>query len=139
MTSPNECVQELADLLYDKGIFCDFGIDESSVPRQIEMVQERYPNKAISAVKNWIWWDLDVSEEARLYLEANKILPAMIFANFLIWDSRGRWSEGTSVLTTPLVSFEENCLSITRNTVYILVGKGSRKTVDPEVAGKFYI
>ena len=138
MTSLNDCVQELADLLYDNGIFCDFGVDESELSRMIEVGRERYPDKAISAVKNWIWWDLDVSEEARLYLEANKILPAMIFANFLIWDSRGRWSEGTSVLTTPLVSFEENCLFVTRNTVYVLIGKGSRKTVDPIIASKVY-
>lgn len=138
MTTAQDAVQQVADLLYARGTPCDFGIDELSLPEIIETTRSRFPNKSISAVKNWAWWDYDISESDRKHFVANGVQPAIIFANYLIWDSRGRWPEGSNVKTTPLVNFEENCLFITRNTVYIIVGKGQRKTVNPHHASSLY-
>jgi hypothetical protein len=134
MTSPNDAIQIVADMLYSTGVVCDFGVDESLLPAMIDMAQTRYPSKAIRAVKNWMWWDFEVSEEARGRFQESGIQPAIVFAHHLIWDSSKRMSEGWNVKTTALVTFEENCFFITRNTVYILVGKGHRKTVDPQIA-----
>lgn len=136
MNSPQEAVKQVADLLYCKGNVCDFGIDESCLPQMIEQARTCYPNKGISAVKQWMWWDYDISDDDKNRFMESGFKPAIIFANYLIWDSRDRWPEGWNVKTSALVAFETNCFFITRSTVYILVGKGHRKMVDPQlVAG----
>ena len=138
MTSSNDAIQEVAGMLYSPGIDCDFGVDESLLPVMIEIARGRHPNRAVRAVKNWMWWDFEVSETDLHRFEENGVKPAMLFAHYLIWDSRGHWSEGWNVKSTVLVKFEENCFFITRNTVYILVGKGSRKVVDPDVTASLH-
>jgi hypothetical protein len=125
-------------MLYETGVICDFGIDESLLPAMIDMAKTCYPNRAIRAVKNWMWWDFEVSEETRKLFQESGIKPAIVFAHYLIWDSSRRFQEGWNVKTTALVRFEENCFFITRNTAYILVGKGHRKTVDPQVAASLH-
>lgn len=136
MNSAQEVVKEVADLLYSKGCICDFGIDESCLPKMIEQARTCYPGKGISAVKEWMWWDYDISDEDKSRYMQSGFQAAILFANYLIWDSRGRWPEGWNVKTSALVSFEENCFFITGSTVYILVGNGHRKMVDPQlVAG----
>lgn len=138
MTFPIDAVQEVASVLYGRGDACDFGIDESRLPEMIDMAFARYPTRKVRAVKQWMWWDFDVSEEARLQYAASGVQPAIIFANYLIWDSSNKWKEGWNVKTTALVTFEENCFFITHRTVYILVGQGNRKTVNPDVANKIH-
>lgn len=61
MTVPNDAIQEVAGMLYSAGVVCNFGVDESLLPAMIDMAQTRYPNKVIRAVKNWMWWDFEVS------------------------------------------------------------------------------
>jgi len=138
MTVPIDAIQEVADMLYSAGVDCDFGVDESHLLAVIEMARARYANRTIRAVKNWMWWDFEVSEVIRDRFDDSNIKPAIIFAHDVIWDSSKRMSEGWNVKTTALVRFEENCLFITRNTVYILVGKGHRKTVDPQMADSLH-
>ena len=136
MNSPQEAVRQVADLLYCKGNICDFGAEELCLPQMIEQARKCYPNKGISAVKQWMWWDYDISDDDKNRFMESGFKPAIIFANYLIWDSRERWPEGWNVKTSALVAFEANCFFITRSTVYILVGKGHRKVVDPQlVAG----
>ena len=53
-------------------------------------------------------------------------------------DEAGRFLPGEWVRTSPLVSFTENCIFETKNTVYLLVGKGSRKTIPLDTAMSFY-
>ncbi|MFO1387703.1 DUF6957 family protein [Cellvibrio sp.] len=138
MIAPMDALQGVADALYRKGTPCDFGIDDSCLPAMIELAFARYPNKAVRAVKDWAWWDLAISNESRPQYAAAGVQPAIVFSTYLIWDSREQWSEGWNVKTTVLVSFEENCMFITRNTVYILVGHGYRKTVDPQIVASLY-
>ena len=133
MNSENDATPEIFSMLYSPGIDCDFGVDESLLQVMIGIARGRHPNRAVRAVKNWMWWDFEVSEKDLHRFEENGVKPTMLFAHYLIWDSRGHWSEGWNVKSTVLVKFEENCFFITRNTVYILVGKGSRKTVDPDL------
>lgn len=73
------------------------------------MAFARYPTRKVRAVKQWMWWDFDVSEETRLQYAASGVQPAIIFANYLIWDSSNKWKEGWNVKTTALVTFAENC------------------------------
>ena len=138
MNSPQDAVQQVADLLYCKGDVCDFGVDESCLPQMIEQASNCYPNKGISAVKDWMWWDHDISEDEKNSFIKIGFQPAIIFANYLLWDSRDRWPVGLNVKTSALVSFEANCFFITRSTVYILVGKGNRKTVDPQLIASIH-
>lgn len=138
MPPPNDAISNVIGMLHSSGADCDFGVDESHLSAMIDLATGRHPNRAVRAVKNWMWWDFEVSETDLHRFEENGVKPAMLFANYLIWDSRGQWAEGWNVKSTPLVKFEENCFFITRNTVYILVGKGTRKTVDPDIAASLY-
>lgn len=138
MTELKDAVQKVADILYRNGDICDFGVEESLLPKMVELAQNRYPHKKIRAVKQWMWWDYDIPVETCAKFSAAGVQPAIVFSTYLIWDSSGQWEEGWNVKTTPLVTFEENCFFITRNTVYILVGQGHRKRVDPAAASSIY-
>ena len=138
MSSPNDAISDVIGMLHSPGSDCDFGVDESHLSAMIDLARGRYPNRAVRAVKSWMWWDFEVSKAELARFVSIDVKPAMIFAHYLIWDSRGQWAEGWNVKSTPLVKFEENCFFITRNSVYILVGKGTRKPVDPNVAASLY-
>lgn len=137
MSGLEDAAKEVAGMLYEKGDACDFGVDESLLPDMIELARSRHQKK-IRAVKSWKWWDYDVSEELRAKYAEIGLQPAIVFADYLIWDSSGQWEEGWNAKSSKLVSFEENCLFVTRNTVYILVGPGHRKTVNPNAADSIY-
>jgi len=75
--------------------------------------------------------ELDVSELESTIQAGMK--PSFIYAGELMEDERGEWRKGLAVKTTLLVEFHLDCLFITRNTTYILVGAGRRMTVKPDV------
>lgn len=138
MPSLDEIVRDLTGMLYDEGDACDFGVDESNLAGMIELAGVRHPDKPIRAVKDWVWWDLDITDEQKDQFTAQNLIPSIIFATHLISDSSGCFSIGWNVKTTELVVFEENCLFVTRRTVYILVGKGSRKLVELSMARSIF-
>jgi hypothetical protein len=78
-------------------------------------------------VRNWIWGQLDVSEEQRDDLAAMQLYPAVLYAHSIVYDSSRRWDVGDFVRTTLLHAFEDGFVFRTRNTRYVLLGDGLRK------------
>lgn len=83
-------------------------------------------NRDVIAVTNWTWWDVCTQGNS------NSIPIEIIYAREVVNTNTRRFDIGDWVRTSPLVRFSNNCLFETNSTVYILVGKGTRKIVDAE-------
>ena len=77
---------------------------------------------------------MEVTEQHKQILLENRQLAALIKADTVIDDEAGRLCSGDWVRTSLLVSSTENCLFETKNTEYLLVGKGSRKIISLDTA-----
>lgn len=93
---------------------------------------EQFPGQAYCLVRDWIWLDLLVEDKHRLALATTDRAPVMLYAHSVIYDSRRRWGAGDFVRTSLLHRFEQEFLFRTHNTIYVLMGPGSRKPVAPE-------
>ncbi|WP_312452935.1 DUF6957 family protein [Stutzerimonas nitrititolerans] len=89
-------------------------------------------------VRDWMWLDLDVTDEQRAVLEKTGRQPVMIYAHTVVYDSAGRWDAGDFVRTSPLLAFDGGFLFKTSNTTYVLLGDGVRKRVALETVGRIF-
>lgn len=96
----------------------------------IAWVQQIFPGKPYCLVRKWRWMDLEAPESVRQEIEGLGATLAVIFADTVVHDSRWRFSPGSWVRSTYLVSYTEGGLFETANTVYVLIGDGCRKTAE---------
>ncbi|WP_445928871.1 DUF6957 family protein [Marinimicrobium sp. C2-29] len=54
-----------------------------------------------------------------------------LYSDNVIEDQLGRCNPGEGIRSTPLVEFRENCMFITRNTIYLMQGPGKRLRMQP--------
>lgn len=99
---------------------------------------ERVPLAEFCLVRDWIWLDLDVTDEQRTLLEKTHRQPVILYAHSVIYDSARRWDVGDFVRTSPLFSFDDGFLFKTFNTTYVLLGYGQRKRVALETVGRIF-
>ncbi len=111
----------------------DAGCSEDHIPYYISKCNEINADKNVCSVKNWQWLDLDLEEKIKNEVEQSEQQFCLIKADYVIDDQAGRFDEGDWVRSSLLLNFHENCVFETRNTFYILVGKGTRKSVDPKL------
>jgi hypothetical protein len=131
-------LDNLVSAFNHEGDTFDAGCDESDIDLYKSKCRAFLPYKSICVVKNWMWWDLEVTEQHKQILLKNGQLAALIKADTVIDDEAGRLCPGDWVRTSLLVSFTENCIFETKNTVYLLVGKGSRKTISLDTSIAFF-
>lgn len=129
---------EIAGLLREKGQPFDFGCNEEDLDQLIQVAIFRYPNKRYRATKDWVVWDLDESDESKKIYKQRGLLTTVLYARNIIFDSSRELNIGDYARSTPLICLEEGCFCVSRNTVYICVGSGMRKTVDPELVNAVY-
>lgn len=137
-TTPTSHLDNLVSAFNHEGDTFDAGCDESDIGLFKSKCRELLPKKSICVVKNWMWWDLEVTDQHKQLLMQNGQQAALIKADTVIDDEAGRLRPGDWVRTSPLVNFTENCIFETKNTVYLLVGKGSRKTISLDTAISFF-
>ncbi|WP_341936861.1 DUF6957 family protein [Marinimicrobium sp. C2-29] len=126
-------IAQTSRLVNGKGDSCDFGCSEEEIEVMLACSKEHFPGKPYCVVKDWCWADVDIDKRQQEEFRAKGVIPSFVYANNIIDDQAGRWSNGLSVRTTLLVEFHKNCIFLTRNTAYVLVGRGSRLTVEPAV------
>lgn len=131
-------LENLASTFYDEGYSFDAGCNEEHIERYVAMCRELMPYKKLCIVRNWQWWDLTLSDHYKKLFAQNGQIPALIKADNVIEDEAGRFPNGGWVRTSPLVRFTEDCIFETKNTLYLLVGNGSRKTVSLSAAVAFF-
>lgn len=133
-----EALENIARLLYDAGEACDFGCVHDDIQAIKDRLVIEHPTKPIRIVRNWSLWDLDVTEKELEGLTLLGLKPFMIYSTDTLWDRFAPYLQGTAVRSTLAIKFTESYLFETKNTVYVLVGKGSRKRVDPMLAIKVH-
>lgn len=113
--------------LLREGMNSSFGTE---LPRaEIEaMVEDRFGRKPHCLVEDWLIFHVDESPESLAKVRANGLEPMFMYAHCVVFDGHGRFPPGGWVRSTLCKSFDGVCLFETRNTVYVLMGKGREMT-----------
>ncbi|NRH26059.1 hypothetical protein [Pseudomonas sp. MS19] len=104
------------------------GSDMSNV-EAIEWASERFPDSNFCLVREWVWHEFLFPDDVASELRMQQIQPVMIRANYVVFDSADRFDQGNWVQSSGLRSFSEGFIFQTRNTAYLLLGLGYRKSV----------
>ena len=119
-------IKSVTDLLYREGEPMQGG--DLALEDAKKLASSHASRKPFRIVREWIWADLDVGEKITADLEHQGLQPVMVYAHEVVFDSSDTFAPGNWVRTTPLISFTPPCIFETRNTVYLLLGEGKRKT-----------
>jgi hypothetical protein len=129
-------LESLAKVFCDDGEAFDAGGDSAQLDQLIQRGLElANGNKDVIAVEHWCWWDIDLLNK---YQIPDGFLPALIKADNILFSNTPRFSPGDWVRTSMLVEFHEGVFFETRSTIYILIDKGTRKSVTPEQYQAFF-
>lgn len=139
MSTIDENIQEVGRLLHEPGSAFEFGCLDTDSEKFIQLAIERYPGKPYCLVRDWVVWDVGVNDAELKQFEADSIKPIFLHAKFVINDQTGRARYGYYRISTPLVEISEPCFFVTRNTVYILAGSGTRKEVDVKEVNALFL
>ena len=85
--------------------------------------------KKIHVVKYWNWLDLQDDVERKVADYAESRLPSIIYANKLIHSLSNTAQKDEWIQSSMLVKFHAPAIFETRNTFYVLAGKGVRKDI----------
>lgn len=126
----------ITELLYGEGISM-LGHNASD-EEAIALAQRRFGHAPYCLVRQWIWIDLVMPESLLEALKRDDRQPVMLYAHEVVLDSQARLKPGDWVRSTPLVVFSDGCCFQTRNTVYVLLGKGVRKSAELSTVVKVF-
>jgi len=107
---------------------------ELTTPDAVALARLHFPSRAYSLVTDWAILDLAVTTSQRKAITDRELIPALVYASTVIQDSKGRFASGDWVKTTLGVSYIHDCLFLTKNTVYVLLGAGRRLRTDLDTA-----
>ena len=129
-------LQALNDLLYSPGE--PMNGSTMTDEQALAYARERFSYFEFCLVRQWLWIDLNVTDEQRIELAKTQRQPALMYAHSVIYDSARRWDVGDFVRTSPLYRFDEGFLFKTLNSVYLLLGDGQRKRAALETVGRIF-
>lgn len=129
-------IKKIGDFLSSKGEEIHSACDDEAAG--IALAQELCPGKPYCSVRQWILVDLDISDDKKALVTEHGFQPILLYAHTVVTDSARRFSPGDWVRSTLLVERKSNCLFETQNSVYILLGTGSRKTAEPAVVASIF-
>ena len=104
----------------------------------VALVGFYFPGRPYCLVADWIVVYLAVSPRQLKIVVRGGVTPTLVNALFVLHDSNGRFRRGHWVRTSLGVSFTQDCLFETKNTVYVLMGPGRRVQTDLDVALSLY-
>ena len=129
-------IKKISDFLSSKGEEIHSACDDEAAG--IALAQELSPGKPYCSVRQWILVDLDISDDKKELVTEQGFQPVLLYAHTVVTDSARRFSPGDWLRSTLLVERKSNCLFETQNSVYILLGTGSRKTAEPAVVASIF-
>ncbi|MCO6413224.1 MAG: hypothetical protein J5I92_10805 [Thiogranum sp.] len=124
----------LSRLVYvfaERGDYYDAGCLQECFESAWALANSMSAEKPVRAVEEWEWWDLIGVPDGAL---DDQLLPAII-VGLIVRDSSQRFPIGGGIRTSPVLKLYKNFIVETRNTFYVLVGSGSRKSVEVELLG----
>ena len=90
--------------------------------------RKRYKRMPLCAVEEWIILDAIVTDEERAKVTAAGCQPMFMFAHKVVDDEQRRFEPGHWVRSSMGTAFNDGYLFVTRNTIYVLLGPGHRKS-----------
>ena len=94
--------------------------------------RKRYKWMPLCAVQEWIILDAIVTDEERAKVTAAGCQPMFMFAHKVVDDEQRRFEPGHWVRSSMGTAFNDGFLFETRNSVYVLLGPGHRKSASIE-------
>lgn len=91
--------------------------------------QKRFVPRPFCLVSDWSILDLEVSVDQLNALHSRGLEPVVVYALCVVLDSRGRYQSGDWVRTSFQTGYESPGFFLTKNTVYVLMGKGKRQVI----------
>ena len=120
------------DGIIEDGVLGDPGVSLMGFEHGLEAVmaaaRKRYKWMPLCAVEEWIILDAIVTDEERAKVTAAGCQPIFLFAHKVVHDEQRRFEPGHWVRSSMGTAFKEGYLFETRNTVYVLLGPGHRKS-----------
>lgn len=124
------------DGIIEDGLLGDHGVglmgSELPVDEAIALARKRYKWMPLCAVEEWIILDAIITDEERAKVAASGCQPMFMFAHKVVDDEQRRFEPGHWVRSSMGTTFEEGFLFVTRNSVYVLLGPGHRKSASIE-------
>ncbi len=120
------------DGIIEDGLLGDLGIrlmgSALSLDEAVAVARKRYKWMPLCAVEEWIILDAIVTDAERAKVAAAGCQPMFMFAHKVVDDEQRRFEPGHWVRSSMGTAFKEGYLFETRNTVYVLLGPGHRKS-----------
>ena len=101
---------------------------ELSLEGALSAAREHYKRLPLCVVEEWIILDAILSDDEREKVAAAGCQPMFLFAHKVVHDEQRRFEPGHWVRSSIGTTFKEGFLFATRNSVYVLLGPGHRKS-----------
>ncbi|WP_232519455.1 DUF6957 family protein [Pseudomonas koreensis] len=105
---------------------------ELTLDEALALARKRYKWMPLCAVEEWTVLDAIVTDAERAKVIAAGCQPMFMFAHKVVDDEQRRFEPGHWVRSSMGTAFKEGYLFETRNTVYVLLGPGHRKSASIE-------
>lgn len=116
----------------DVGLLGDSGTplmgSELTLEEVMVQARKRYRWMPLCAVEGWVILDAIVTDDERAKVIAAGCQPMFLFAHKVVHDEQRRFEPGHWVRSSMGTTFKEGFLFATRNSVYVLLGPGHRKS-----------
>lgn len=124
------------DGIIEDGLLGDPGVSlmgfEHGLEAAMYVARKRYKWMPLCAVEEWIILDAIVTDDERAKVAAAGCQPIFMFAHKVVDDEQRRFEPSHWVRSSMGTAFKEGYLFETRNTVYVLLGPGHRKSTSIE-------
>ena len=125
------------DGIIEDGLLGDLGVSlmgsEHGLEAAMYAARKRYKWMPLCAVEEWTILDAIVTDDERAKVADAGCQPIFMFAHKVVHDEQRRFEPGHWVRSSMGTAFKEGYLFETRNTVYVLLGPGHRKSASIEV------
>ncbi len=101
---------------------------ELSLEGALSAAREHYKRLPLCVVEDWIILDAILSDDEREKVAVAGCQPMFLFAHKVVHDEQRRFEPGHWVRSSIGTTFKEGFLFATRNSVYVLLGPGHRKS-----------
>jgi len=92
----------------------------------IKLAREEFEGQPFCIVRNWMLIDLMLSDEQENEIRKQDLQPSVLYAHHAVFDSEERIATGNGFITGYQKDFH-GCFFESRDKLYILAGRGSRK------------
>jgi hypothetical protein len=114
------------DLLGDPGV--ELQGSDLSLNEALTLARKTYKWMPLCAVEEWVVLDAIVTDDERAKVAAAGCQPMFLFAHKVVHDEQRRFERGHWVRSSMGTAFDDGILFVTRNTIYVLLGPGHRKS-----------